>query len=301
MPRPLSFREIEAFRAVMQAGTTTAAAQLLHTTQPSVSRLLAQMQAGAGLKLFDMHKGRLRPTPEALELFATVQQHFVGLERIERDLQGLRLSGAGTLRIGCTPALGLSVLPAVVHAFAQQHPSTPLSLQTLGTSHLREGLQLGQFDLVVSTMAIEAPDLSASVLHRSQAVCVMHPGHTLAQREELHVSDLADQLLLTLNADDNIFLQLQQTMQRHGVQARSTIETTYSSTICCLAAEGTGIGVVNPYVASKFAAELAIRPLLPQCAVEIALALPLHRAPSARADVFVQLLQQHLQTGKGPG
>lgn len=301
MPRPLSFREIEAFRAVMQAGTTTAAAQLLHTTQPSVSRLLAQMQAGAGLKLFDMHKGRLRPTPEALELFATVQQHFVGLERIERDLQGLRLSGAGTLRIGCTPALGLSVLPAVVHAFAQQHPSTPLSLQTLGTSHLREGLQLGQFDLVVSTMAIEAPDLSASVLHRSQAVCVMHPGHALAQREELHVSDLADQLLLTLNADDNIFLQLQQTMQRHGVQARSTIETTYSSTICCLAAEGTGIGVVNPYVARKFAAELAIRPLLPQCAVEIALALPLHRAPSARADVFVQLLQQHLQTGKGPG
>ena len=295
MPRPLSFREIEAFRAVMQAGTTTAAAQLLHTTQPSVSRLLSQMQAGAGLKLFDMHKGRLRPTPEALELHATVQQHFVGLERIERELQGLRMSGAGTLRIGCTPALGLSVLPAVVHAFVQQHPSTPISLQTLGTAHLREGLQLGQFDLVVSTMAIDAPDLSASVLHHSQAVCVMHPAHPLAQRGPLHVGDLADQLLLTLNADDDICRQLQQTMQRHGVQARSTIETTYSSTICCLAAEGTGIGVVNPYVAHKFAAELAVRPLLPQCPVEIALALPLHRAPSARADSFVQLLQQQLQ------
>jgi DNA-binding transcriptional LysR family regulator len=225
-----------------------------------------------------------------------VQQHFLGRERIERDLAALRQSGTGTLRIGCTPALGLSVLPAVVHAFVLQHPSTPISLQTLGTPHLREGLQLGQFDLVVSTMAIDAPDLNASVLHRSQAVCVMHPGHALAQRDALHVSDLADQLLLTLNADDNIFLQLQQTMQRHGVQARSTIETTYSSTICCLAAEGTGIGVVNPYVASKFAAELAIRPLLPQCAVEIALALPLHRAPSARADVFVELLQQQLHS-----
>ena len=49
MSRPLSSREIEAFRAVMQTGTTTAAARLLHTTQPSVSRLLAQMQAAAGL------------------------------------------------------------------------------------------------------------------------------------------------------------------------------------------------------------------------------------------------------------
>src|SRR5260221_501545 len=134
MSRPLSSREIEAFRAVMQTGTTTAAARLLHTTQPSVSRLLAQMQAAAGLKLFDMHKGRLRPTAEAVELFATVQQHFLGRERIERDLAALRQSGAGTLRIGCTPALGLSVIPAVVRSFAQRYPGTHISLQTLGST-----------------------------------------------------------------------------------------------------------------------------------------------------------------------
>lgn len=51
---------------------------MLTSTQPSISRLLAQMQTGADLKLFDMHKGRLRPTAEARELFSTVQQHFVG-------------------------------------------------------------------------------------------------------------------------------------------------------------------------------------------------------------------------------
>ncbi|REN20915.1 LysR family transcriptional regulator, partial [Mycobacterium tuberculosis] len=53
MSRPLNFRQIEAFRAVMQTGTTTAAAAMLHTTQPSVSRLLAQIQNATQLKLFD--------------------------------------------------------------------------------------------------------------------------------------------------------------------------------------------------------------------------------------------------------
>lgn len=292
MSRPLNFREIEAFRAVMQTGTTTAAAQLLHTTQPSISRLLTQMQAGAGLKLFDMHKGRLRPTAEAIELFATVQQHFVGLDRIERDLQGLRQSGAGALRIGCTPALGLSVLPAVVHRFLQRYPGTHVSLQTLGTTHLREGLLLGRFDLVVSTMAIASPEFNASVLHGTQAVCVMHPDHPLAQRESLHVKDLHDQPLLTLNADDNIFLQLQHTMQAHGVLPRSTIETTYSATICCLAAQGAGLGVVNPYVAATFAQGLCIRPFLPRCTVDVVLALPNHQAPSERAEHVIELLRE---------
>lgn len=296
MPRPLSSREIEAFRAVIQTGTTTAAAQLLHTTQPSVSRLLAQLQAAAGLKLFDIHKGRLRPTAEAMDLYATVQQHFLGRERIERELAVLRQSGAGALRIGSTPALGLSVVPVVVRRFSEQYPGAHLSIQTLGTNALREGLLHGHFDLVVSTMAITTPELDATVLHHENAVCVMHPHHPLAERNEIHVRDLQDQLLLTLNADDNIYLQLHQTMQSFGIQAGSTIETTYSSTICCLAAQGVGIGVVNPYVASVFAKDLRVLPLLPRCTVEVALAYPPHYSPSERTVFFVTLLRKHFET-----
>ena len=295
MSRPLSSREIETFRAVIQTGTTTAAAQLLHTTQPSVSRLLAQMQAAAGLRLFDMHKGRLRPTAEAMDLYATVQQHFLGRERIERELAVLRQSGAGALRIGCTPALGLSVIPMAVRRFAERYPGRHLSLQTLGTQALREGLLHGHFDLVVSTMAIATPELDASVLHHSHAVCVMHPEHPLAARSELHVRDLHGQPLLTLNADDNIFLQLQHMMQAHGIEAGSTIETTYSSTICCLAAQGLGLGVVNPYVASLFARDLRILPLLPHCAVEVVLALAPQYAASERVECFVDLLRMQFE------
>lgn len=295
MSRPLNVREIEVFRAVIQTGTTTAAAQLLHTTQPSISRLLGQMQAAAGLKLFDMHKGRLRPTPEAMDLYATVQQHFLGRERIEHELAVLRQSGAGALRIGCTPALGLSVVPCVVRDFVVQHPGTHISLQTLGTAALREGLLHGRFDLVVSTVAIATPELDAAVLHRSYAVCVMHPDHPLAARKELHVRDLRGELLLTLNTDDSIFLQLQRTMQEHHVEVVSAIETTYSSTICSLAAQKLGVGVVNPYVASVFAKDLCIMPLRPGCSVEVVLALPSQYAPSERTEAFLQFLQAHFQ------
>ena len=74
MSRPLNSRQIEAFRAVMLSGTTTAAAKILNTTQPGISRLLAQLQSASGLKLFEIQRGRLLPTPEARELFAAVQR-----------------------------------------------------------------------------------------------------------------------------------------------------------------------------------------------------------------------------------
>ncbi|MBP7564972.1 MAG: LysR family transcriptional regulator [Burkholderiaceae bacterium] len=300
MPRPLLPREIEAFRAVIQTGTTTAAAGLLHTTQPCVSRLLSQLQSAAGLKLFDMHRGRLRPTAVALNLYATVEQHYLGRERIERELAVLRQSGAGALRVGCTPALGISVVPRVVKTFAAEYPGMHLSVQTLGSAALREGLLHGSFDLVASTMAIASPELDASVIHRSEAVCVMHPGHALATREVIDVGQLHGQCLLTLNAGDEIFLQLRNLMDAHGVVPGSTIETTFSSTICALAAQGLGIGVVNPYVASVFANGLRIAALQPCCAVEVVLALSPQYAPSDRMERFTALMQEELAAGNYP-
>ena len=47
----------------MLTGTTIAAANMLNTTQPSISRSLAQMRAAIKLKLFELDRGRLRPTP----------------------------------------------------------------------------------------------------------------------------------------------------------------------------------------------------------------------------------------------
>lgn len=300
MSRPLNFRQIEAFRAVMQTGTTTAAAAMLHTTQPSVSRLLAQIQNATQLKLFDIHKGRLRPTHEARQLFETVQRHFLGLDRIEQSVAVMRKSGAGSLRVGCTPALGLSVMPPVVHAFSRRYPQVHANLQTVGSHALREGLLYGLYDVALTTSGISDPQIEAVPLHRSDAVCVLHPGHPLASRASLHVRDLKDQVLLTLNADDEIHQQFLGTLQQHRVEAAATVETTYSVTICMMAAQGTGIGIVNPYVASVFARDLKVLPLRPRCPVEASMALSPQSAPSAIAEDFVGLLKAYFRDfGKG--
>lgn len=280
----------------MQTGTTTGAAALLHTTQPSISRLLAQVQAATELKLFDVHKGRLRPTQEARELFETVQRHFLGLERIEQSVALLRNSGTGRLHVGCTPALGLSVMPKVAAAFSRWHPEVHINLQTVGAVALREGLLHGLYDLVLTTTPLEHPQLDAEVLHRSRMVCVMEPAHRLAGRSHLDVRDLNGEVLITLNAEDPISVELQDVLVRHGVVPAATMETTYSGTICMMALEGIGIGIVNPHVASVFADRLKVVPLRPACSVDVYLALAPQSAPSRMTETFTALLRAHFDT-----
>lgn len=295
MSRPLNFRQIEAFRAVMQTGTTTAAAAMLHTTQSCVSRLLSQIQHATQLKLFDIHKGRLRPTREAHQLFDTVQRHFMGLDRIEQSVAALRKSGAGSLRVGCTPALGLSVMPKVIHAFSRLHPDVHVNVQTVGAHPLRDGLLHGLYDVALTTSKINDPQVQAFSLHCANAVCVVHPKHPLAQRERLHVRDLQDQLLLTLNADDEIQQQFQRMLTQHHIEAVATIETSYSVTICMMAVQGMGVGIVNPYVASVFQRELKILALLPHSPVEVSMAFSPQSAPSRVTEAFAELLRGYFR------
>lgn len=295
MTRPLNFRQIEAFRAVMQTGTTTAAATLLHTTQPSVSRLLSQMAAAAGLKLFESERGRLKPTREAKDLFEVIERNFLGLDRIEQRVEILRRAGAGTLRLGCTPALALGLMPSVVATFCRTHPEVHVSLQTHGGHQLWEGLQHGAFDLVVSTMAAAKAQARVTTLHRSRTVCVMHKQHPLADRARLHVRDLHGQVLLTLPPDDEFQTQFQQLLQTHRVKPAATVETTYSFTICRMAAEGAGIGIVNPYVASVFQRDLKVVPLSPALGVEIVRGYPPQFAASRITEAFDALFQAELK------
>ncbi|EPN17167.1 DNA-binding transcriptional regulator LysR, partial [Pseudomonas syringae pv. actinidiae ICMP 18804] len=75
----VTLRHIEVFRAVMTSGSVTEAANMLNTSQPTVSRELARFELLTQLKLFDRVRGRLRPTAQALSLFEEVQRAYFGL------------------------------------------------------------------------------------------------------------------------------------------------------------------------------------------------------------------------------
>lgn len=296
MARPLNFQQIQAFRALMQMGTTTGAASMLNTTQPSISRRLAELQSFTGLKLFEMHQGRLRATSEGKLLYKTVQKHFDGLEKIESVVAIMRKSGTGVLRLGCTPTLGTGLLPQVIRAFLLKFPDTYLNIQTLNTPQLADLLRQDLFDLVLTTGKLDPRDFGPVIVKTASAVCVLPPGHRLHAETAIDASMLRDETLLSLGETDDLTISVKAWLQAHGLADDFPIETTSSITICALVAAGNGVGIVNPYVANTFAAQLLIKPLMPAIDIAVQMATPTHTAPSLLTRHFIEILQAHVDT-----
>jgi DNA-binding transcriptional LysR family regulator len=68
-----SFRQIEAFRATMETGSVSAASRLLHTSQPSLSRLISDLETELGFSLFIRQRREIsRPSWVSVFLFVNV-------------------------------------------------------------------------------------------------------------------------------------------------------------------------------------------------------------------------------------
>jgi DNA-binding transcriptional LysR family regulator len=63
MARRINLRQVEAFKAVIEYGTVSRAAEMLNVSQPAMSKLIAHLEEDTGLRLFDRLKGRLAPDP----------------------------------------------------------------------------------------------------------------------------------------------------------------------------------------------------------------------------------------------
>jgi DNA-binding transcriptional LysR family regulator len=286
MSRPLTFQQIEAFRAVVLSGTTVAAAQMLHTTQPTVSRLIGQAQNATGLKLFVNDRGRLQLTREGRHLFETVQLNFQGFERIEQAVAALRESGAGVFRIACTPSLGQSILPLAMEEFVLAYPQVHFNVQTLGSRQIEEGLRQGLYDIAITNKQFDGAEFKMEAIHHTGAVCVAAPTHRFASMREVKVTDLKDEVLISLPVEDALELELGRLFAQKKMASPKTIETIYSSTICTFAARGLGVGVINPYMASVFKDRLCVRKFSPRIAVATYVAHARYSPASELAENF---------------
>src|SRR6195952_1288590 len=79
---PMNQRQIEAFRLVMLRGSMTAAAEELGTSQPSISRLISELEASTGLALLPRNGGRIRATDAGSAFYREVDRSFVGIEKL---------------------------------------------------------------------------------------------------------------------------------------------------------------------------------------------------------------------------
>lgn len=291
----LSFRQVEAFRAVMIAGTTTGAADILCVSQPAVSRLLNDFEEAVQVPLFERQKKRLTPTPEALVLFEEVEKSFVGIEKLARTAEELRDFHRGTLRIVAMPALSQDFMPKVVHDFMASHKGVAVTLQVRSSQQVADWISTQHFDVGLSAIKVSDPAIEVQPLADTQLVCVLPPGHRLGDKDCILPEDLAGEMFVSLGTEQSVRYKVDEVFEQAGVSRQLLFDTQVSHVACAFVLEGSGVSLVDPVTALHYKKQgLVVKRFEPGISFTYNLLYPATRSKSQLALEFSQLVKQQL-------
>lgn len=286
-------KRIEAFKAVMERGSVTAAAGELFVTQPAVTKLLAQLERDVGFALFERTKGRLIATPEARIFYEHVRRTFEVLDdlgTIARDIKNLN---RGNLIIGALTLLSTGWLPRQCVEFVKDRDPVNLTLHTHSSARVRDLVISGQVDIGVGMIA-DNSRLKSEVLAELEAVCILPRNHHFAAKSVITPQDFRGETFIMTGGIDGTRQKIEGLFKALDVQVRTKFETILSSSTCSFVAAGAGVALVNAFSAAEFShMQYEIRPFRPKLCFQIHLLTPRTRPMSHLAQLFVAQLKSH--------
>lgn len=254
-------RQLEVFIAVMRAGTVTGAARMLNISQPALSQILLHAEDELGFALFDREKGRLRATPEALELLPEAERLFAGLEGLRRKTSDLRIGRAGLVRIGSSAPPAMALLPRAIAQFRARHPEVLLRSHVAPITSLVAMLRAGDAALALALDDHLPPDIEVEPLGKTRFCCLLPEAHPLAAAEALHFADLEAETLISYRAATRPQEELSRAAAQAGARFEPMLEIDVSISAVSFVQAGLGIAVVDALLPWQQFSGIVVRPL----------------------------------------
>lgn len=287
----ITHRQIEIFRAVMVAGTVTRAAELLFTSQPTISREIARMEQVFGFLLFDRVLGRLRPTTSALTLYEEIKRTYVGMERVTAMIARLREHDGGQLSVITQPVFSHTLLPGACRNLLDTHPGARISIEAQEPPFLDEWLSAQRFDLGLTEHDTAPAGTNLTALLEVDEVCVLPDAHPLLGKQVIELADLAGQSFIGFPPNDPYRIKVDTAFASLGLVRKIVVEAPTSVSVCGLVRSGAGVAIVNPLTALDFEGRcLHIRPLAVSIPFRVGIVQPEHRPRNPLITSFIEAL-----------
>ena len=267
----LRARQLEVFTAVMRAGTVTAAARMLNISQPALSQILIHTEDNLGFLLFNREKGRLSPTPEALELYPEAERLFAGLEGIRRKTSDLRLGRTGLVRLAASTPPAMALVPRVLAEFRARHPDILLRSHVAPLRSMVSMLRAGDVAMALALDDRLPPDIEIETLGQTGFCCILPEADALTAKEAISFADLDEKTVISYRSDTRPHEELSLTARAHGMRFSAQIEIDTSISAVGFVQAGLGIAIVDNLLPWQQFEGIAIRPLSQTAALPLSL------------------------------
>lgn len=282
------------FQRMVEAGSLSAAAQQLGTSQPTMSRRLQTLERLLGVKLLQRSTHGMQLTEEGQRCFAHAQELVARWQTMEADLRGPADQPRGTLRVAVPHAYGQEQLVHPLARYLQLYPlvNVEWTLHDRQPNFVADGI-----DCAIRVGMVE--DLSAVAIRAAQVRRIVVAAPSVLQGRTLQSpADLASLPWLAASIFYRNELLLQRvdapaTQQLLEIAPRLTTDNLYA--LLTAARQGLGLGVVSAWLVDEDLRQGRLQHVLPQWEAApqpVSIVYPHARFYPAKLRHFVEIMRE---------
>ena len=289
-------RQIEAFRAAMEFGSATAAGEVLHITQPAVSRLLADLEGSVGFQLFERRARGLVPTQDAHSLYEEVRRSFIGLDRIGQVATGIREKATGTVRVIALSKYADGFVASIMGQFIRDNPGIMVELESSGTAGVVEGISSQSYDVGIASATVSDKLIQAEPLFETNVMLAMGVRDPLAKQEVVRLRALDGRRMVVLPEDSEYGSVIWRALRKEKVNPIVVGEARTHASLCKMVESGAGITLVDRTTASDFSSDnIVFRATYPAVTRKVATIINTRVAQSIATKSFLSALRDNVR------
>ncbi|MCY7314472.1 MAG: CysB family HTH-type transcriptional regulator [Rubrivivax sp.] len=247
----MNFQQLRSVReAVRQGFNLTTVAEVLHTSQPGVSRQIRELEDELGVEIFVRAGKRLTGlTAPGHSVLPIVERLLLEADNLKRAGDNYAAEGRGVLSIAATHSQARYALPPVVRDFSAAHPGVELRLQQGSPRQVAEALLSGEADIGVATEALAGyADLAALPCYQWTHTVIVPPTHALAEEARrgvpLTLGALARFPIITYESGYTGRSHIDEAFQRAGLSFKLVLSAMDADVIKTYVDLGMGVGII---------------------------------------------------------
>ena len=236
----MELRTLRYFLAAAQEENITKAADILHVTQPTLSRQMMDLERELGVTLMLRGKNGLTLTDDGI-FFRQQAQEIVELaDRLEKSFVERQNNISGMVVIGASETVGSQTLARLIKEFSGKYPAVQFTLYNETVDNIKDRLDKGLVDIGLLLEPVDVTKFDYVRLSQQDTWgLLVRDDHPLTKKESLTADDVAPYPLI-LPLRDNIRVEILHWLGRDEKELTIPLFYTLLSNAALMVAEGLG-------------------------------------------------------------
>lgn len=295
----IAIKQIEAFLAVAEHKSFSAAARHMGVAQPALSTTIRDLETELGIRMFDRTTRRVELTQAGEEFRASSAKVLEDLGHAIQNARDLAARRRGRIRIAAPPLLSSAIVPWAIAAFHREYPGITVELLDAPALDIREEVISNNADCGLGTFSAHEEGIERTVLMRDNLALFMPAGHPLAAGAYVRWDDLPALPLIAMSRSSGIRRLMEIGAESASQVLRPKFEASLVTTALAFVGAGLGVSVLPTYALSRADQfDLVARPLVdPTVSRDLCLIRASGKSLSPAVSSFIAVLRSHVQGG----